>query len=225
MPRLARNVFDDVHHHITQRGNRQEDVFFTDEDRERYLIWLDEYCKKWSVELMSYCLMSNHIHLVLRPSTETGLQNVLKPLHMRYAQRINKRYGWQGHLWQGRFFSSAMDDAYTWAAIRYVERNPVVAGIVQQAEDYRWSSAAARCGLVENKLLVSNYRLKIGVKPTEWSAWLSQVENPEKISLLEKHVEKGLPCGGERFIKKLEKRVGKSLRYKPQGRPFKENKG
>ncbi len=78
MPRLARNVFADVPHHITQRGNRQEDVFFTDEDRERYLSWLGEYCKKWSVELMAYCLMSNHIHLVLRPSTEAGVTECIK---------------------------------------------------------------------------------------------------------------------------------------------------
>ncbi len=144
---------------------------------------------------------------------------------MRYAQRINKRYGWKGHLWQGRFFSSAMDDAYTWASIRYVERNPVAAGIVKQAEDYLWSSAPARCGLVENNLLVPNYRLKIGVKPAEWSAWLGQGEHAEKVRLLEKHVEKGLPCGGESFIGKLEKKAGKSLRYRPQGRPLKENKG
>ncbi len=225
MPRLARNVFADVPHHITQRGNRGEDVFFVDEDREHYLNWLGDYCNKYSVELMSYCLMSNHIHLVLRPTSEEGLQQVLKPLHMRYAQRINKGYGWKGHLWQGRYFSSAMDDAYTWAAIRYIERNPVAAGMVKQAQDYVWSSAAARCGLVENEILAPNHRLKIGVKPDDWSAWLAETESPEKVGVLERHVQKGLPCGGKSFIKKLEKKVGKSLRYRPRGRPMKEIKG
>ena len=81
--------------------------------------------------------MTNHVHLVLRPETEDGLQRVLKPLHMRYAQRINKAKGWKGHLWQGRFFSSALDEAYTCSAIRYVERNPVSAGMVTQAENIR----------------------------------------------------------------------------------------
>ena len=145
MPRLARTVFADVPHHITQRGNRREDVFFDDEDRKVYLRWLGEYCKKWNVEVLAYCLMTNHIHLILRPTTKDGLQRVLKPLHMRYAQRINRLKGWKGHLWQGRFFSSPLDNTYTWSAIRYIERNPVRAGMVEKAEDYIWSSAPAHC--------------------------------------------------------------------------------
>ena len=100
MPRLSRTVFSGVPHHITQRGNRREDIFFTDEDRTAYLSWLKEYGDKFSVEILAYCLMTNHIHLVATPATDDGLHRMLKPLHMRYAQRINRARGWKGHLWQ-----------------------------------------------------------------------------------------------------------------------------
>ncbi len=98
MPRLARSVFPNVPHHITQRGNRREDIFFTDDDRLIYLEWLKFYCDKYDVSVIAYCLMTNHVHLVLVPHAEDGLQQVLKPLHMRYSQHINKIKGWKGHL-------------------------------------------------------------------------------------------------------------------------------
>ncbi|MEZ0149813.1 MAG: transposase [Candidatus Reddybacter sp.] len=100
MPRVARNVFAGIPHHITQRGNRREDVFFEDDGRTVYLEWLAHYCWKFDVDMLAYCLMTNHVHQVLTPHDSDGLQNVLKPLHMRYAQHINKVKGWRGHLWQ-----------------------------------------------------------------------------------------------------------------------------
>ena len=222
MPRLARSVFPEIPHHITQRGNRGEDVFFDDEDRLIYLEWLADYCQKHAVEIMAYCLMTNHIHLVLRPNSEDGLQHVLKPLHMRYAQRINKAMGWKGHLWQGRFFSSPLDEAYTWSAIRYVERNPLRAGIVDKAEGYRWSSAAAHCGLIETPFLASLAKVR-PVPENEWSGWLAVPGNDAPIAMLRRNVEKGLPCGDDTFIGKLEKLAHRTLRFRPQGRPPKEN--
>ena len=146
MPRLTRIVHAGVSHHITQRGNRREKAFFTDDDRRAYLDWLKEYAEKYEVDILAYCLMTNHIHLVAVPKTEAGLQRMLKPPPMRYAQRINRTRSWKGHLWQGRFSSSALDEAYLWAVVRYVERNPVRARIVRKAENYPWSSAAAHCG-------------------------------------------------------------------------------
>src|SRR5437762_13869192 len=122
MPRLPRTVVPDLPHHVTQRGNRRERVFFTRRDRRAYLAWLRQYAERWHVDLLAYCLMANHIHLVAVPSAADGLQRMLKPLHSRYAQRINRLRGWKGHVWQGRFFSSALDERHMWAAIRYVER-------------------------------------------------------------------------------------------------------
>ncbi len=222
MPRLPRTVFANLPHHVTQRGNRREDIFFTDEDREAYLSWLKEYSDKHQVEILAYCLMTNHVHLVAVPATEEGLQRVLKPLHMRYAQRINRERGWKGHLWQGRYFSSPLDDAYLWAAVRYVERNPVRAGIVNRAENYRWSSAAAHCGNEIDSLITpkSSWNKKFS-SIDDWSAWLAEGDETEEIQILRTNIEKGLPCGTEGFIKRLSKLVGRELEYRPQGRPRK----
>ena len=224
MPRLARTVCARVPHHITQRGNRREKVFFTDADRAAYLGWLKEYAEKHTLEILAYCLMPNHIHLIVVPATEEGLHQALKPLHMRYAQRINRARGWKGHLWQGRFFSAALDEAYLWAAIRYVERNPGRARMVRKAENYPWSSAGAHCGLRQDAVLTQKaYWRKQFEAIGDWSAWLAQGDEPEKLERLRRNAEKGLPCGSDRFIRKLEKLTGRVLQYRPRGRPRKDD--
>ena len=211
MPRLARSVFVDIPHHITQRGNRREDVFFTDDDRLIYLEWLKLYCEKYDVSVLAYCLMTNHVHLVLIPHSVDGLRQVLKPLHMRYSQHINKIKEWKGHLWQGRFFSSPLDDAYTWSTIRYVERNPVQIGMIIKAEDYRWSSAAAHCDLKEDSLLATLPVSMSGISQENWSEWLALPEDRGVTDIIQRNIEKGLPCGNDNFIDKLEA-VAKSVR-------------
>ena len=222
MPRQARTVFAGLPHHITQRGNRREDVFYTDEDRETYLKWLQEYSKKHKVEILAYCLMTNHIHLIALPETETGLQLVLKPLHMRYAQRFNRQRGWKGHVWQGRYFSSPLDEQYLWAAIRYVERNPVRAKMVRKSENYTWSSAGAHCrGHVDSVLTTKSYWQKQFDSIGDWSAWLAEGDSEAELSIIRRNIEKGLACGSDKFIKKLEKQIGKALQYRPLGRPRK----
>ena len=222
MPRLARTVFARVPHHVTQRGNRREKVFFTDADRTAYLDWLKAYCRQHRVDVLAYCLMTNHIHLVVVPETDNGLQRVLKPLHMRYAQRINHARGWKGHLWQGRFFSSPLDEPYLWAAVRYVERNPVRAKMVRKAENYRWSSAGGHCGLRPDTVLTPKpfWRRQFD-SIGRWSAWLAEGDAPEAMQVLRRNVDKGLPCGSAKFIQQLEKRAGRLLQYRPRGRPKK----
>ena len=225
MPRLARTVLAHVPHHITQRGNRRENVFFTDDDRRTYLTWLKAYGAEHRVDILAYCLMTNHIHLIAVPATDESLARVLRPLHMRYAQRINRRRGWKGHLWQGRFFSSPLDTNYLWAAIRYVERNPVRAKLVRKAEKYPWSSAPAHCQRRTDEVLTSDAAWRKQVTSIgNWSAWLAEGDDPEKLRCLRRHVEKGLPCGSEAFVRKLEKIAKRVLRYRPQGRPKKQGK-
>lgn len=226
MPRLARTVYPGVPHHVTQRGNRRDDVFFSDEDRHTYLAWLKDYAEQHRVEILAYCLMSNHVHLVAVPAGEDGLHRVLKPLHMRYAQRVNRANNWAGHLWQGRFLSSALDEAYLWAAIRYVERNPVRAKLARKAETYLWSSAGAHCGLRADPVLSTKpaWRRRLaGID--DWSAWLAEGDEPDELTVLRRNVNKGLPCGSERFIRKLETLAGRPLRYRPPGRPTKDKSG
>lgn len=221
MPRLARVVIPNIPYHITQRGNRCDDVFFDDEDRDFYLQTLQEYAKKFAVEVWAYCLMTNHIHLILKPSTEKGLQQVLKPLHMRYAQYINKKMGWKGHLWQGRYFSSALDEAYTYSAVRYIEQNPVRAGMVKDPSEYLWSSARAHLGLDPDGLLSP---MPGGYAPSsakEWQVYLNQNTTQESIDIIIRNIEKGLPCGNKEFIEKMEQQSKRDLGYKPIGRPKK----
>jgi len=221
MPRLARVVIPNIPYHITQRGNRRDDVFFDDEDREFYLQVLQEYAKKFSVEVWAYCLMTNHIHLIMRPSTEKGLQQVLKPLHMRYAQYINKKMGWKGHLWQGRYFSSALDEAYTYSAIRYVEQNPVRAGMVKDTSEYIWSSARAHLGLESNEILSSIPSSHAPSTLRQWHDYLNEKSTKEFIDIIRRNIEKGLPCGNFEFIANLEQQSKRDLSYKPIGRPKK----
>lgn len=227
MPRRARIVFAGIPHHITQRGNRKENVFFGNQDRKLYLRWLSEYCYRHEMEVLAYCLMTNHVHLVMIPSTAEGLHLTLKPLHTRYAQYVNKNQGWNGRLWQGRFFSSPMDESYTWWTIKYVELNPVRAGMVEKAEDYPWSSAAPHCGLRQDSVITSNRVWNTKFKSIEnWSDWLSSGIEQETEQQIRAKVRKGLPCGSPSFIESLEKIIGQSLKVKRLGRPPKlQNKG
>ncbi len=220
MPRLARTVTARVPYHITQRGNRRESVFFTDEDYMAYLGWLKDYAERSKADILAYCLMTNHVHLVAVPESDDGLHHLLKPLHMRYAQRINRAKGWKGHLWQGRFFSSALDETYLWAAVRYVERNPVRAKIVRKPENYRWSSAAAHCGLIDDPVLTRKSSwVRQFAEIGDWSAWLAEGDEPQALEVLRRNVERGLPCGAPKFIQKLERLTGRQLQYRPRGRP------
>jgi putative transposase len=102
MPRMARIVIPDVPHHVTQRGNRREDVFFDDEDRRRYLLLLLEYSQKRALDILAYCLMTNHVHFVAVPRGPDSLARTFKPVDMRYSQHVNRRLHTTGHLWQGQ---------------------------------------------------------------------------------------------------------------------------
>lgn len=141
MARLARIVIPHVPHHVTQRGNRRLPVFFSDIDRQSYLALLGAAAHKAGTTCLAWCLMDNHVHLILVPENADGLRAMLGEAHRRYTREINFREGWRGHLFQARFASYPMDDAHLMAAVGYVERNPVAAGLVVRAEDWRWSSA------------------------------------------------------------------------------------
>jgi putative transposase len=195
-------------------------VFFSDQYRVAYLELAREYAERFSVEILAYCLMTNHVHMVLVPPDSQALHRMLKPLHTRYAQAVNRAMGWKGHLWQGRFFSSALDEAYLWAAIRYVERNPVRATISDRAEDYPWSSAAGHCGLASDLLLSRDaYWRRQFAGIGDWSAWLAQGDEPTRLDTLRRHVQAGMPCGSREFFERIEQGIGRPLRCRSQGRP------
>jgi putative transposase len=141
MARLARIVIPGVPHHVTQRGNRRLPVFFSDDDRRLYLALLAAAARAAGTACLGWCLMDNHVHLLLVPDRADGLRMTLAEAHRRYTRHVNFREGWRGHLFQARFASYPMDDAHLMAAVRYVELNPVAAGMVRRADDWRWSSA------------------------------------------------------------------------------------
>jgi putative transposase len=145
MTRFARVVVPVVPMHVVHRGNRRGEVFLDDADRLSYLDQLTLRCERHGVELWAYCLMTNHVHLLVVPHHRHSLARVIATTHQRHADRLNRRREQSGHLWQNRYFSTVLDQRHLWTAVRYIERNPVRGGLVARAEDYRWSSAVAHC--------------------------------------------------------------------------------
>ena len=143
MARMARLIVPGLPHHITQRGNGRQRVFFTDADYRLYKDLLLENCKLAGVECWAFCLMPNHIHAILVPSDEDGIRAALAPTHRRYAGIVNARRRKTGHFWQGRYGAAVMDEAHLAAAFRYILRNPVTARMVAKPEQWAWSSARA----------------------------------------------------------------------------------
>jgi len=142
MPRQARMVAVGYPHHVTNRGNNREPVFFDDHDRLTYLEFLEYYTRQYQAEIWAYCLMPNHVHLVAIPKTSNALSRGIGYTNQVYTQHINRKYYRSGRIWQNRFFSSIVDtDEHLWAVARYVENNPVKAGLAEAAQEYRWSSA------------------------------------------------------------------------------------
>jgi len=188
-------------------------VFFSDADCQTYLALLRECMNKSEVAVLAYCLMPNHVHLVVIPPDRTALADSLRRVHTRYAQRVNRQRDWKGHLWQGRYFASVLDERHCWAAIRYVECNPVRAGMVKRAEDHPWSSARAHCGWHWDPVLTvdHHWRQRIEGIPA-WSAWLAEGDDKQHLRSLRKNASKGMPCGSDEFINQLESSTGRRLR-------------
>ncbi len=146
MPRRARVVFEGVVHHITQRGNYRQNVFEDDSDKRKYVEFIREYSEKYGMKIYAYCLMSNHVHFIAAPVKEDSLAMTFKYSNMRYSSYFNKKNKRSGHLWQGRFYSCPLQYEHALEALRYVERNPVRANIVEFPWEYEWSSAREHVG-------------------------------------------------------------------------------
>ena len=213
MPRMARVVCPGVPHHVTQRGVRRFNVFLDEADHQRYLELLALYAPRFGLGITAYCVMTNHVHIIGVPEHESSIAKVFRDCHGNYAAEFNKKYGKTGHVWQARPFSCVLDEAHTWAAIRYVERNPVRAGMVTRAEDYPWSSARGHCGLTTDPLLSPAIDESL---VSNWSAWLAEGTNNEYERRVRDRTYTGRPCGDDDFVKRVEAIVGRPL---APGRP------
>jgi putative transposase len=231
MPRLARVVIPNVPHHITQRGNRRLPIFFCDDDRTAYLKLVAEACAASSTRCLAWCLMDNHVHLILVPESAGSLRAALGEAHRRYTRRVNFREGWRGYLFQGRFASYPMADTHLVAAIRYVENNPVAARMVDRAEDWPWSSARSH---------IAGRRLKddpltdveaLGAHVRNWRAMLrhgaelgdADAAGEALARQIEARLRTGRPLGPEEWIARQEKALGRSLAPRKRGPKPKRN--
>ena len=206
-------------HHITQRGNRRQQTFFCDEDYQGYLDLLAEWCGALEVRILAYCLMPDHVHLIAVPESSDGLRRAIGEVHRRYTRMVNFREGWRGHLWQGRFASCVLDEAHLLTAARYVELNPVRAGLIETPSRYRWSSAAAHVRGRDDAVVRVAPLLELVPK---WRAFLARVLREEDIELLRAHERTGRPLGDEEFLATLEQDLGRALRRQkpgPKGKP------
>jgi putative transposase len=201
MSRPTRNTIPDVPYHITQRGNHQMDVFFSIDDRKVYLQYLEHYSKAYELDIQAYCLMSNHIHLIGIPRNEESISRTLQVLQVRHSNRINRINGWTGNLWQQRYFSCPLNDIHTCQAIRYVEQNPVRAGLVEYPWEYAWSSASCHCGLKHDPVL--NHDDRIGTIFDNWIEILAQGNQIEQEITLQKRSLTKLPLASRRFIQEI----------------------
>ena len=220
MTRSPRIVIPGRPHHVVQRGNRRVDVFLDDEDREVFLRMLDNASCKHGLKNIGYTLMTNHEHQISIPEEESSLALAMKDTYGSYATYFNHRYGLSGRLWQGRFYSVPLDESHFGSALRYVERNPVRAGIVKRAEDYRWSSAAAHCGLCEDPFLAPLSRSPAGLG--NWSDWLIIPESPPDLLEIRKSTRLGRPSGPDSLLEEFERLTGRKLVPRITGRPRKK---
>lgn len=221
MARLPRVVVVDVPHHITQRGNARQVILSSDADRLTYLELLREYSQLYGLSLLGFCLMSNHVHLIAVPETPMALAQSLKQAHGRYASYWNARQRSTGHVWQGRFYSCPLGESRLWAALRYVELNPVRAGMAETAQQWRWSSAAAHCGLTNLYSMLEMSRWSKRWTAAEWREFLSRAESPSVVSELRRSTHTGRPLGSAEFVAALEESMSRPLVPRKGGRPKK----
>ncbi|MDD8014727.1 MAG: transposase [Acidobacteriota bacterium] len=214
MPRIARLVIPGIPHHVIQRGNRRQQVFFSDEDKLVYLKILKDQGKKKGLRFWAYCLMDNHVHLIAVPGFRDSLSRAMSETHRRYTNLINIRENWKGYLWQGRFLSFPLGDAHLLAAARYIERNPVRAGLVQKPEDYVWSSAGSHVRKIKDDVISDDD--PFGALE-DWADFLQQDEMNDA-DVFRRHTRTGRPLGDDAFIRRLEEVTGRILFVRKPGR-------
>lgn len=219
MSRFARVVIAEVAHHVTQRGNGRQFLLATDSERLVYLDLLRQAVHLHSLSVVGYCLMSNHVHLVVIPHEAEALALALKATHGRYAAYWNAAHTTSGHAWQGRFYSCPMDEGHLWTALRYTELNPVRAGVVPEAQAWPWSSAAAHCGTADADASLAMEIWRRRWTATAWRQYLGENETEAELGALRRSTHSGRPLGSAEFIEGLEQRTRRRLGAQKGGRP------
>lgn len=218
MPRKPRIIVPNTPMHVTQRGNRKENIFLDDLDKEFYIKAFMKYRKKFKVKLFAWCLMDNHVHFVVQPSTKRGLSRLFLSLNTKYVRYFNKKYNICGKLFGNRFFSCLLDEEHLYEAIRYVELNPLKANKEKVLGDYPWSSVLEHLG--KRSVYFLN-QLPEYIQIDNWLDYL--MENIEvlkqKWEAIKAATIKNFPIGNLTFITTLEKILKRTFNVAPRGIP------
>lgn len=214
MPRFQRLVVEGFPHHVTQRGVRRQKTFFADRDYRAYLDIAHGELADSQLAVLAYCLMPNHVHFVVIPQDKRAFSRFFCEVHKRYARRTNALNDWKGHLWQQRFYSVVMDERHCAAAMRYVELNPVRAGLVARASDWPWSSARANLGHHGDDLVDT---ARTGDLVANWEEYLADTPADAELANIRRQTRIGRPEGDSDFIDLLEQRTGRRLRRRKPG--------
>jgi putative transposase len=226
MPRRPRFVLPGAPHHVTQRGNNRQDVFFSDDDRMRYLHMLHHNSRRYNLRILGWCLMTNHVHLIAIPGVPESLALCIRQTHSQYSWEVNRRRNRVGHLWQNRFFSCALEPAHLISALRYVDLNPVRAGMTADPWNWRWSSARAHTSPQGHDALLGwpwldwMEEARLGSWSfLDWKANLLKASQPEELNRIRRATNLGEPLGSDEFVMSLEAKAGRRLRVQARGRP------
>jgi putative transposase len=221
MPRIARIIGVGFPHHVIQRGNNKEKVFLDWGDYERYLSFVSKYSEEKEAAVLAYCLMPNHVHLLIRPSGDDGLAKLMQGVTLCYTQYFNRKNGRTGRLWESRYYSTVVDgDRYLWTVSKYIENNPVRGGIVKRPENYPYSSARAH--LLGRKDPLLKEPLFVKSELNEYRRLIRLEEDTMILEEIRKKTRSGKPLGDGGFLKTLSERLGCSLSFRPKGRPRKK---
>ena len=228
MPRPLRPIDDGLVYHVINRGNNRQDVFRKPSDFQAFLDTLGELKQRKPFELYGYCLLSNHFHLLIRP-TGASISRILQSLLVSHTQRYHRHHKSGGHVWQGRFKSPVIqNDEHLLTVLRYIEAIPLRAKLVRRAEKYRWSSYRAH-GLGETDELVDrliNYDELSpypAVRQRKWEQIVHDAMDEKLLQEVRASSATGLPYGSPDWVKRLAKRLGLDLAIRPRGRPRKAN--
>ena len=192
-------VIPGIPYHVTQRGNNRQPTFFSEQDYLSLLMLIKTYARRYRMDVLGYCLMPNHSHVLGIAQQKHSFANAMGHSHARYAQQINAATGRVGHLWQGRFYSCPLDGEHCWNALRYIERNPVRAGLVTHAWDYPWSSAAAHSGGVDRFEMLSPIPWVDTWDVAGWRETLALCEDDSIVHSIRTHTYRGKPLGNQEF--------------------------
>ncbi|MFZ0821661.1 MAG: transposase [Candidatus Acidiferrales bacterium] len=219
MARLPRIVAVNIAHHVTQRGNARQFILAGDAERLVYLDLLQQNLKLYQVSLLGYCLMSNHVHLIVVPHEAVALAAALKQIHGRYASYWNAGHSSSGHVWQGRFYSCPLDTAHLWIALRYTELNPLRAKLVTEAAAWTWSSAAVHCALRQPPAWLDMEIWSKRWSAESWREYLASNEPDDQFAAIRQCTHSGRPLGTSYFVQSLEEVTLRRLAREKGGCP------